>query len=397
MKASALNLRHVRALATSVRTGSLSGAATALGLTQPAVTQAIGRLEALTGTRLLDRSTAGVTPTDGGLLLAARADAAAAALAAAFRPFRQGGTGGRAGADQDISMAQLQALLALADGGSYVAGAAASGLTQPSLHRAVGDLERLCGVALVERRGRGVGLTAAGLRLARAGRLAVAELDAALDELAVLAGRDQGVVRVAAVPSALHRLVPNAAARFLRAHAPVSLELEEAAMPAATERLRDGLIDALVAEADPPLSTDGLTAEPLIDLHFWVAARADHALAGAAPGLARLGSFGWALPPTSSAEQQAWERMFLNGGLYPPAAQVICAPPALLTLVAQSDLLTLASGEALEASGLPLARVGEPVRGGRLMLFHRSNWYPTPAQATFLDDLRDEAAALASF
>jgi DNA-binding transcriptional LysR family regulator len=397
MEATALNLRHVRALAAAVKTGSLSGAATALGVTQPAVTQAIGRLEALTGTQLLDRSRAGVTATDGGLLLAARAEAAAAALAAAFRPFRQGGTGGRAGADRDISMAQLHAFLALADSGSYVAGAAASGLTQPSLHRAVGDLERLCGIALVERRGRGVGLTAAGLRLARAFRLATSELEAALDELAVLSGRDQGAIRISAAPAALHRLLPNAAARFLQAHAPVRLELEEAVAPAAGDRLRDGLVDVLIGGEDMVGADDGVAAEPLLDVQHWIVTRTDHPLAGTKPGPARLAGFGWALPGAGADEYKAWEKMFLDGGLYPPPAQVTSPAAAALKLVARSDLLTLASAEAVEASGLPLARIGDPVRGARLMLFHRRDWYPTPAQATFLDDLRAEAAALASF
>lgn len=399
MKAAALNLRHVRALAAAVKAGSIGGGGAAIGLTQPAVTQAIGRLERLTGIRLLERSAAGVRPTDGGILLAARAEAATAALAKAFRPYRRGGAGGRAGADRNVTMAQLQALLALADGGSYVAAAAASGLAQPSLHRAVGDLERLCGVALVEREGRGVALTGAGVRLARAFRLAAAELDAAVDELAVLAGRDQGAIRIAAVAAACHRLLPNAAGRFLKAHAPVRLELGETPAPAAAERLRDGRVDAVIAFEGPLAGGDGMAAEPLLDVQLWIAARRDHPLAGAAPGLVRLAGFGWALPAAGVDERAAWDRMFLDGGLYPPPVQVTCAAAAVLRLVAHSDLLTLASAEALEACDLPLARIGEPVAGARprLMLYTRESWCPTPAQATFLDELRSEAAALARF
>lgn len=399
MKAAALNLRHVRALAATVRTRGVGAAAQEIGVSQPAVTQAIGKLEATTGVKLLERSSSGVTPTDGGILLAARAEAAAAALADAFRSYRRGGTGGRTGADRDLTMAQLQALLAVADGGSYAAGAAATGLALPTLHRAVGDLERLCGVNLIERQGRGIALTGAGTRLARACRLALVELQAGLDELAVLAGRDQGAIRIAAVPAATARLLPLAAARFLTQHPPVRIEIEPADS-GAEERLRDGRLDALI-RLDDGLGAKFETA-PLMDVQLRIVARAGHPLAGAPSiGLVRLSGFGWALPPAGTDERSSWEKMFLDGGLYPPAVGVTCAAPeALRSLVAESDLLTLLSSEALEASGdTRLTSIGDPMPGSRrpLVLATRRGWFPTPAQATFLEEIRARAAAFASF
>jgi molybdate transport repressor ModE-like protein len=223
-----LNLRHVRALAATVRLGSLGVAAKAIGISQPAVTQAIARLEELTAARLLERGTAGVAPTDAGILLTARGDAAAAALAQALEPQRRGGIGARAGADAELSMAQVSALLALAEHGSYAAAAASLGIAQPSVHRSVGALEALCEVPLTERRGRGTVLTEAGERLATGFRLALAELQAALDELAVLAGRDQGMIRVGADAAALARFVPGAIACFLAEHPPVRIDVQAA-------------------------------------------------------------------------------------------------------------------------------------------------------------------------
>jgi DNA-binding transcriptional LysR family regulator len=71
-----------------------------------------------------------------------------------------------------VTTAQLRALLALADAGSYVSAALQTGLSQPAVHRPVRDIERLAGAPLVERRGRGVALTEAGGRVARGLRLA---------------------------------------------------------------------------------------------------------------------------------------------------------------------------------------------------------------------------------
>src|SRR5271167_1843945 len=53
-------------LAAVVETGGFAKAARALGLTQPAVSRAIARLEARVGVRLLDRTTRTVTLTDEG-------------------------------------------------------------------------------------------------------------------------------------------------------------------------------------------------------------------------------------------------------------------------------------------------------------------------------------------
>ena len=380
------NLRHLRALAATVRLGSLSAAAREIGVTQPAVTQAIGRLETLAGTKLLDRSGGAAVATAAGILLGARGDAAAAALASSLRAQRRG-------ADIEVTMAQVTALRALADHGSYAAAGTALGLAQPSLHRAVSDLERLSGLVLAERRGRGVALTEAGERLAAACRLALAELQAAIDELAVLAGRDQGRIRIAADRIAMTRLLPPAIARFLGEHPPVVIEIEEMDSGTAAEALRSGRIDALLMLDDPALRMDGIAAEPIAGDGLVAVGRKGHPLAGAAPGPVRLAQAAWALPPPGSAERSAWDTMFLDGGLYPPAPSVtLPSPAALLDLVARSDLLTIASQAAVHA-GERLTRIGEPLEPARrLVLAVRDGWAPTPAQATFLEEVRTAAA-----
>ena len=59
------------------RTGSLGGAARALGWTQPAVSQHVRRLEADAGTPLVVRAGRGVTLTEAGRVLLRHAEAVA--------------------------------------------------------------------------------------------------------------------------------------------------------------------------------------------------------------------------------------------------------------------------------------------------------------------------------
>ena len=61
---------------TIARAGSISAAARIIGLTQPAITEALARLEDRLGLALFDRIPSGMLPTEAGQLLAARADAA---------------------------------------------------------------------------------------------------------------------------------------------------------------------------------------------------------------------------------------------------------------------------------------------------------------------------------
>jgi DNA-binding transcriptional LysR family regulator len=56
----------LRSFVTAVRTGSISRAATALGRTQPALSQQLRRLESVVGRPLLHRSPSGVSPTRAG-------------------------------------------------------------------------------------------------------------------------------------------------------------------------------------------------------------------------------------------------------------------------------------------------------------------------------------------
>src|SRR4051794_4672635 len=59
----------LRSFVTAVRAGSISRAATALGHTQPALSQQLRRLESVVGRPLLHRSPAGVSPTRAGVEL----------------------------------------------------------------------------------------------------------------------------------------------------------------------------------------------------------------------------------------------------------------------------------------------------------------------------------------
>src|SRR6266700_7651600 len=80
-----LDVTRLRVLAAVARHGSVTAAARALNYAQPSVSHHLARLEAETGTRLVERSGRGIRLTDAGRLLAGRAEEILGRLDAAER------------------------------------------------------------------------------------------------------------------------------------------------------------------------------------------------------------------------------------------------------------------------------------------------------------------------
>ena len=135
-----LNLRHLRALGQVIAQGSLNRAAEAAGLSQPALTQGLAKLEKQLGVTLFDRHSDGVTPSPAGTALAERVERAFDQLASATRRSARGGTRGFARPELLMTATQLDAFLHFADAQGFAGAAAASGMSQPAVHRSVREL-----------------------------------------------------------------------------------------------------------------------------------------------------------------------------------------------------------------------------------------------------------------
>lgn len=157
-------------------------------------------------------------------------------------------------------MASLQALEAVARHGSVTAAARALHLSQSAVSHAIAALEQQLGVALVERAGRGVRLTARGALLARATGDALALIDDALRALAPRRALARKALSISCSPSfAIRFLVPRLS-RFRSAHPDIDLRI--AAEDAPSEP-RDAAVDASVRLAAGPSPRFG--GERLID------------------------------------------------------------------------------------------------------------------------------------
>ncbi|MDT8758407.1 LysR family transcriptional regulator [Sphingomonas psychrotolerans] len=386
-----LNPRHLRALSVIIGRGSMSAAAEAVGLSQPALTQGIAKIEQRLRTLLFERHAEGTTPTAEGRLLAERSDAAIAHLAQAVRG------GGRGFARPELLMTgtQLRAFLALADAGGFARAAEATGLSQPALHRAAREIEQICGYPLVERRGRGVALTAAGTRLARGVRLARAELAAAIAEIEGNAAAQGGSLTIGAMPLSRALILPRAIARFTREYPRVRIDVVEGSWRELIDPLLDGVLDLTIGalREHPPRGARQL---PLLVDRLAVIARSGHPLAREpAPTLARLAAYPWIVGQAGTPLRNHWEKLF-EGHALPPAPIECGSVMVIREVLRESDFLTLLSPDqiALEAATGILTAIGPslPHSSRTIGITLRENWRPTTAQTRFMELLRSVSA-----
>lgn len=379
-----MNIRHLRAMIAVVRSGSVTGAAKLVNLSQPAVTQGLAKLEAQLGIALFERSSGGMEPTEAGRSLAARAELALRLISS-----------------PRVTSTQMRAFLALARTGSYAVAAAQTGLSEASLHRAVSDLGVGLNQRLTERRGRGIALTARGQAIARSFRLAQAELSSARAELAALQGREVGRISAGAMPLSRARLMPNAVAAFHREHPDVEIAIAEGSHVELIGPLRDGDIDVIVGALRDPPPGDDLVQQPLFVDRPVILARAEHPLVSTAENVRadHLVQYGWVIAREGTPLRRQWRQMFESAGRAPPPVPIECGSVMMVRqLLIQSDYLTLLSPDqvAVELEAGWLVKIADaPCDTSRVIgLTVRTDWRPTALQQRFIATLEEEAARI---
>lgn len=378
MEALQLNLRHLRALHSIVRLGSISAAAFDIHLTQPAITQGIARLEAAIGAILFDRRANGMEPRPAAIILADRIDAALKLIN-----------------NRRVTSTQVRAFNYLAKTGSYTAAAATSGVSQASLHRSVSDLSLAFGYPLIERRGRGLALTAKGREIARRFSLAKAELDAGLDEIATLEGQETGQIAIGAMPLARAHVLPTAMAKYHELHPDIGFMIMEGSHTELMGPLRNGELSMVIGALRGGSAGPDLVEKPLFIDQPIVIAGAGHPLIGKKASLDDLIAYPWVMPGSHAPIRQTWEQWFGEAGRPVPNVPIECGSVVIIRqLLMDGHFLTLLSPNQvnLELEAGRLVPIDVPVGIRRSIgITVRAEWKPTELQRAFIALIETQA------
>jgi len=230
-----------------------------------------------------------------------------------------------------MDVRQLQALLAVADHGSFTAAAAALSTVQSNVSAHVARLEREVGAPLVDR---GSGhLTAEGEVLVSRGRRIVAEITAAAGDVAALRHEVRGEVRLGVISTTARWLVTPLLAAAERRHAHVCVVVLEASTTSLASQLSSGRLDLAVVNL--PLAEPDLASELLFEEDLVVAVPADHALARRRTMRLRdVAGHPLLLPPRGTALREELETAAIAGGLELVARAEVDGIGLLASLVA---------------------------------------------------------------
>lgn len=398
------NIRHLRAFLAVAESNSISAASRKVFISQPAITQAVAKMERGLGVPLFDRRAEGVFLTEAGALFHDRVERMLRHLqvgvAEAMRASGRRTAKSLQNLDQMLTGVQLRALIAISEAANFSLAARAVGISQPSLHRAARDLEHLAGVPLFEKAHRGTVLTRPGEILAMQGRLALVEYEQGLDELAEWRGEDAGGVVIGSMPLSRTFLLPTAINMLTRERPDARVEVIDGPYEDLLSGLRRGDLDLLVGALRDPLPIGDVVQEPLFSDPLAIVGRAGHPLAGKKPpSVADLARCPWVVPRKGTPTRTHFEALFADAGLDVPTALVETGSLILIrSLLEASDRLTIVSLHQIrhEMRWGMLAPLALEVPGTTrpIGLTVRKDWRPTGAQARFLTLLREASAVI---
>jgi DNA-binding transcriptional LysR family regulator len=394
-KSSLPNLRHLAATVAVIHRGSISAAARAIHLTQPAVTQAVSGLELAVGGRLFERNARGVVVTALGRRSGLRLERALEHVSIGLIE-AGAGAGSRATLARHVTATQLLAVAEVVEADGIGPAARAAGTTRATLHRPVRELESVLGVSLLEPTSHGIRPTRAAARLARRTRLAESEWQQARAEWAAEAGHEQGKTVIGAMPFARSTILPTAILALAQQYPSHQIEILDGPYESLLDGLRHGHIDWLVGALRPVAAND-VVQTPLFEDALAIVARFHHPLVRRSH-VSRddLRQEAWVVPRPASPLRLRHDELI---GLSEQAAPIECnSLEAARALLLASNRLMWSSIHQVrhELDAGLLGTIRHPF--GRLTrtigLTHRRDWDPTPTQAVLLNFLRMESGSI---
>src|SRR6185369_755054 len=309
------NLRHLHAFRQVARLGSVSAAARAVHVSQPAVTLAIAGLERYFDSPLLLRRSTGVALTKAGEICLGRIERSLTQLREALG----------ADAERLVRSTQLEALDAVVQHGNFSVAARARHVSQPSIHRSARELERLLGVPLFEKTSFGVTPTRAAEELARRARLAFAEIEQARAEVHALSGGESGRTVIGAMPLARSYLLPAALLEFTQEHPQHGVAIIEGTYEHLLGGLRSGESEVLIGALRDPAPASDVIQEHLFDDPLAIIVRADHPLTRRRRlTAASLRNFQWIAPRAGSPLRAHFNALLASTGFEMPSPPLEC-------------------------------------------------------------------------
>ncbi len=399
MDATNLNLRHLRAFHEVGTCGRLSLAAEKINFSQPAITQAIAKLETVIGYQLFIRRPTGMFLTAEGELFYIRTGRALALLKDGSDHVVQSRKAKAVGRDRafyrQITSTHLRSLIAIGRHKSFSHAARETGTSQPSLHRAARELEQMSAVEFYIKTPQGITLGKPAAELARFAQLAFSELRQGLDEIIALHGTDTSILTFGTLPLARSFILPKAINRITIERPNLTIKVIDGPYPDQLNALRHGEIDFLLGALREPAPFSDVREETLFEDNLAVIARTGHPLSERTDvSYSDLLQFPWVVPRPGTPTRHHFDKV-LSGSESAQETQIIESSSLVLIrgLLLGSNRLTLLSRQQvlteLEQNQLCILPLKLRDTERAIGFTMRRNWQPTGTQKLLMDLIRE--------
>lgn len=177
-----------------------------------------------------------------------------------------------------MEIRQLRAFVAIAESGTFTAGAARVHVTQAAISMQIRQLEMEVGAKVFVRAPRHVILTEAGEHLLQRARQILREHDAALEEIAELAGAERGRLRIGSASAmVLTEQLPTILKELRKQHPRAEISVVSGTSEALVEQIVAGELD--IAFVSLPVDVRGIQTERLGEDQLVAIASPRHKLA----------------------------------------------------------------------------------------------------------------------
>jgi DNA-binding transcriptional LysR family regulator len=177
-----------------------------------------------------------------------------------------------------VEIRQLRAFVAIAESGTFTAGALRVHVTQAAISMQIRQLETEIGAKVFVRAPRHVILTEAGEQLLRRARHILREHDAALDEIAELAGAERGRLRIGSASAmVLTEQLPAILKELRKQHPAADIAVTSGTSEVLVDQILAGEVD--IAFVSLPVDVRGIKTERLSQDQLVAIASPQHKLA----------------------------------------------------------------------------------------------------------------------
>jgi DNA-binding transcriptional LysR family regulator len=177
-----------------------------------------------------------------------------------------------------VEIRQLRAFVAIAESGTFTAGALRVHVTQAAISMQIRQLETEIGAKVFVRAPRHVILTEAGEQLLRRARHILREHDAALDEIAELAGAERGRLRIGSASAmVLTEQLPSILKELRKQHPAADIAVTSGTSEVLVDQILAGEVD--IAFVSLPVDVRGIKTERLSEDQLVAIASPRHKLA----------------------------------------------------------------------------------------------------------------------